>query len=82
MVPESVILPGSQGTSTTTPANGTLNGTKIIGYVVAGGILLLAGGVVPDIAIATTGLIFLAVLLTHANQLNAIGDFIKSSTGG
>ena len=58
-----------------------MNTNSFVAYAVAGGIILLAGNIVPDIALASMSLIFLAVVLTHSQQLVAAGQFIKKGTG-
>lgn len=63
-----------------TPAAPT-NLAKIVGYAVAGGILLIIADTAPKVAIATTGLLVFAVVLTNSQQLTAIGSFISSATG-
>lgn len=65
------------------PANGstTLTGQKLIGYAVAGGILLILADISPKVAIGTTGLILLAVGLSHANQFTTLANWIKNATG-
>lgn len=59
-----------------------MNGQKILGYAVAGGILLLVADVAPGIAVGTAALIALAATLQHASQLQAGAKFISQATGG
>lgn len=65
------------------PANNstTLTGPKLLGYAVAGGILLILADVSPKIAVNTTGLILLAVALSHANQFTTLAGWISTATG-
>jgi len=59
----------------------TLNGQKLLGYGVAGGILLILADVSPKVAVGTTGLILLAVGLSHADQFTTLAGWISSATG-
>lgn len=59
-----------------------MNGKKLLGYAVASGIILLAGSIVPDFALATMILIFIASLLKKSGQLSSLSSFLSSSTGG
>lgn len=59
----------------------TLNGQKLIGYGVAGGILLILADVAPKVAVGTTSLILLTVTLSHANKLNTLAAWIATTTG-
>lgn len=61
--------------------NTTLNGTKLLGYAVAGGILLVLADVAPKVAVGTTGLILLAVGLSHSDQLYQLSNWIGQTTG-
>lgn len=63
-------------------SNTTLTGQKLLGYAVAGGILLILADISPKIAVGTTGLMLLAVGLSHANQLTNAANWIGSATGG
>lgn len=65
------------------PANNstTLNGTKLLGYGIAGGILLILADTAPKVAVGTSGLILLAVALSHANQFTVLAKWISSATG-
>lgn len=67
---------------TSTLGKSTISGTKLIGYAVAGGLLLLAGDIVPDLAEGTAGLIFLVALLNFSGQLTVLSNFLKSTLGG
>jgi hypothetical protein len=59
----------------------TLNGQKLIGYGVAGGVLLLLADVSPKIAVGTTGLILLYAVVSHSNQLGTLASWINKATG-
>lgn len=67
--------------SNTANSSTTLNGQKLLGYGVAGGILLLLADVAPKVAVGTTGLILLTVALSHANQLGTLAKWIGTATG-
>lgn len=72
-------VPQGPGQPVPQPAPTSL--TKIAGYAVAGGILLIVADIAPRVAIATTGLLVFAVVLSNPQQLTAISSFISSSTG-
>lgn len=59
----------------------TLNGQKMLGYGVAGSILLVLADVAPRLAVGTAGLILLATVLTHGEQLTTLAGWISQSTG-
>jgi hypothetical protein len=58
----------------------SLNGQKIVGYAVAGGVLLLLADVSPRLAVGTTGLILLYAVLAHSDQLGVLAKWIGTST--
>ncbi len=65
------------------PANSstTLTGQKLLGYGVAGGILLILADISPKVAVGTTALILLAVGLSHADQFKTLAAWISTATG-
>lgn len=60
----------------------TLNGEKLLGYGVAGGILLILADISPRVAVGTTALILLAVSLAHADQFRTLAGWISKTTSG
>ena len=57
-----------------------MNGKKFIAYGVASGVILLAGSIMPEFALATMIAIFVATVLAHSNQLTVLGSYIKVGT--
>lgn len=55
---------------------------KLVGYAVAGGILLLIADVAPTVAAGTAGLILFGVVLTHSDQLTVVSKWIQQATKG
>lgn len=55
---------------------------RVVGYAVAGGILLVIADIAPGFAVGTASLILLGVALTKSNQLAVISKFISQNTGG
>lgn len=58
----------------------TLNGQKLVGYAVAGGILLVLADLAPKVAVGTSALMLLAVGLTHADQFTTLANWVSSAT--
>lgn len=54
---------------------------KLLGYAVAGGILLVIADVAPTLAVGTASLILLGVALNKGTQLTALSKFISQTTG-
>ena len=67
--------------TTTTNSSTTLTGQKLLGYGVAGGILLILADIAPKVAVGTSALILLAVGLSHANQFSTLATWIGTATG-
>lgn len=59
----------------------TLTGEKMIGYAVAGGILLLLADISPKVAVGTTGLMLFAAALSHTNEIKTLAGWIARATG-
>lgn len=55
---------------------------KLVGYAVAGGVLLLIADIAPTVAIGTAGLILFGVALTKADQLTVLSKWIQQATKG
>lgn len=58
----------------------SLNGQKLVGYAVAGGVLLLLADVSPRLAVGSTGLILLYAVLSHGGQLSTLAKWIGTAT--
>jgi hypothetical protein len=58
----------------------SLNGQKLVGYAVAGGVLLLLADVSPRLAVGSTGLILLYAVLSHGGQLQQLSKWIGTAT--
>lgn len=58
-----------------------MNAKKLLGYSVAGAVLLILSDTVPELAIPTAGLILLASALKNTEQIKKLAEWIKNSTG-
>lgn len=54
---------------------------KIVGFLVAGGVLIALAEFAPDAAIGLALVVGLGVLLTHADELQAWANALAAATG-
>lgn len=68
--------PGGPGAANVTPG-----AIRVIGFLVAGGVLVGLADFAPQAAIGLTLVIGLGVLLTHADQLTILSSLYNGATG-
>lgn len=74
--------PTSSPTATSSPAGSLSNRAHlVIGYLVAGAALVALADIAPEAAIGLTAVIGLGVVVTHANELQALSNAFIAATG-
>jgi hypothetical protein len=54
---------------------------KAVGYLVAGGLLLIMADFMPKTAVGLTSALLLGTILTSPGELQSVATYIKNSTG-